>query len=457
VAGSQPPQVTYTFDRDLPASVVGTILYTTDANQNGANSVFERNTVQDQSLCCRGMTLAGFANSSVRGNYIRHSAFAGIHGEFTTPQGEPPTSPLVNWSVYNNVIDGTNMTSDWWWYEFGSIQAVTLTSSGDLMTSSPHSNLNVTNNFIADPGRSGIFLANIAGGSASGNYLLDPNDRLDLANADGARIAEAHLPVAIDATSSGIVTTNNTVDNTSGRMFVTDTQYRELAAYAPGSTIRLNAYNLGTLANPTVTLTDADGATTALAGALTTTHALDFQLPLSVGLGGAFVTLTAAATKYFGTLFIDSQDNVPAVNGCTYETSLSSSSPPSSAGSVPVLVVTQAGCPYQAVDGDSFVNPGAGATGTAVISVSLAGNTGPARSTIIEIAGRQFTLTQAAGFSPCDLKQNGSIGVANVQLMISQALGAIAAVNDLDGDGAVNVVDVQIESKAALGSGCAAK
>jgi hypothetical protein len=42
-------------------------------------------------------------------------------------------------------------------------------------------------------------------------------------------------------------------------MWVTDGQYRELTAYASGGLIRLNAYDLGTLPNPSITLTDADG------------------------------------------------------------------------------------------------------------------------------------------------------------------------------------------------------
>ena len=135
-------------------------------------------------------------------------------------------------------------------------------------------------------------------------------------------------------------------------MFVTDTQYRELAAYAPGGTIRLNAYNIGALASPTVTLTDADGETTAMTIQSTTAHALDVQLPAAAALGGAFVTLTSGGAKYFGTLFVDSQDNIPAVNGCTYESSVSSTSVPSGASSVPILVVTQAGCTYQVASSD---------------------------------------------------------------------------------------------------------
>lgn len=41
--------------------------------------------------------------------------------------------------------------------------------------------------------------------------------------------------------------------------------------------------------------------------------------------------------------------------------------------------------------------------------------------------------------------------------MINEALGVIAAGNDLNQDGVVNVVDLQIVINAALGFGCAAK
>jgi hypothetical protein len=120
---------------------------------------------------------------------------------------------------------------------------------------------------------------------------------------------------------------------------LTDTQSRELAAYAPGSTIRLNAYNLGKLSSPAITLTDADGVVTAATVQSSTPHALDVLVPAAAGLGGAYLTLTSGCTKYFGTLFLDSQDNIPALNGCTYELSPSSTLFPSS-GSVSILVVT---------------------------------------------------------------------------------------------------------------------
>lgn len=60
-------------------------------------------------------------------------------------------------------------------------------------------------------------------------------------------------------------------------------------------------------------------------------------------------------------------------------------------------------------------------------------------------------------FSTCDLQFSGGTTVADVQLVVNEALGAAPAVSDLNGDGVVNVVDVQIEINATLGLGCAAK
>jgi hypothetical protein len=155
---AQPPTVTYVVDRALPAGVVGTVMYTTEASQNGHNSILERSTVQFQSPCCKGMYFGGLANSSVRGNYIRRTGFAGVFLLQAMTPGDPPTPPLVNMTVTHNVIDGTNITSDWWWFELGSIQSVTLTTAFDLMATAPHSNISVTNNFIADSGRSAVWL-----------------------------------------------------------------------------------------------------------------------------------------------------------------------------------------------------------------------------------------------------------------------------------------------------------
>jgi hypothetical protein len=237
-------------------------------------------------------------------------------------------------------------------------------------------------------------MGNTDGGSASGNYFLRPNGNPAVESAVAP--FGPSPPMSLQG-SKNIVTAGNVVDQTSGRVWITDAQYRELAAYAPDSTIRLNAYEIGTtLAVPGVTLTDADGTAMPAPIQSSTAHAIDVQIPASAAVGGAYVTVTAGTLKYFGTLFLDSQDNVPALNGCTYEMSPASSSTGSNANNVPVLVVTQAGCWYTVTTAGAFAIAGAGGVGTDVVQVGFAENSGAARNTTIEIAGQPIAMTQAA-------------------------------------------------------------
>ncbi len=55
---------------------------------------------------------------------------------------------------------------------------------------------------------------------------------------------------------------------------------------------------------------------------------------------------------------------------------------------------------------------------------------------------------------PCQPTGDQAPSVADVQLIVNQALGAGTAANDLNGDGVVNVVDIQIVINAALSLGC---
>ena len=56
----------------------------------------------------------------------------------------------------------------------------------------------------------------------------------------------------------------------------------------------------------------------------------------------------------------------------------------------------------------------------------------------------------------CDVNSDGTVSVADVQLVINEALGVTPAVHDLNHDSLVNVADVQIVINAALGLGCSA-
>ena len=204
-----------------------------------------------------------------------------------------------------------------------------------------------------------------------------------------------HQPLVEEALQN-VTTGNNTIDQTSGRIWITDGQFRELAAYAPGSTVRLNAYEIGTLSSSSVMLTDADGNVTTTAIQASTAHSIDVQIPTTAALGGAYVTLTAGSLKAFGTLFLDSQDTVPALNGCTYELSPALPTTGANANNVNILVVTQSGCSYGVSAKDPFASSTAAATGTTVVSVGFDANAAGARTTSIEIAGQTVPLTQAA-------------------------------------------------------------
>jgi uncharacterized repeat protein (TIGR01451 family) len=92
------------------------------------------------------------------------------------------------------------------------------------------------------------------------------------------------------------------------------------------------------------------------------------------------------------------------------------------------------------------VNVASGLSGQVVNVVTVSGG-GSATYT----GSNPTTIVQS---SPCDLLQNGDIGVSDVQLAINAALGETTAVSDLNQDGWVNVVDVQIVIDAAMGLGC---
>jgi sugar lactone lactonase YvrE len=95
------------------------------------------------------------------------------------------------------------------------------------------------------------------------------------------------------------------------------------------------------------------------------------------------------------------------------------------------------------------------AIGICTIQATQAGNTNWAAAPPV---GQSFQVLTGIGVphDVCDLQKNQNINVADVQLIVNQALGVGAAVNDLNIDGAVNSIDVQVEINAVLGLGCSA-
>ncbi|HEX3742757.1 MAG TPA: hypothetical protein VHW09_02460 [Bryobacteraceae bacterium] len=444
-------QMLLTFDRALPSGLIGAYLYPTDPALRGGGLRIAQNLYLEPGAS-NGISVWGPENATIEGNYIWRPHWAGIN-IFHTLGGGWITSPTVNLTITANVIDSTNLVFDEGGGQFGGIYSMGWYGADFLpMVTSPNQNLTVSDNFVADPARSAVWIGNTTGGLVTNNYFLNPNNNVGNVGYSQSFETGVTEPVAIE-NSVNITTANNTIDLTSGRMFVTDVQFNELAAYSPGITYRLNAYGLGSLVSPAITLTDSAGTVWQVAIQNTTAHALDIQIPALAALGGAYFTLTSGSAKYFATLFLDSQDNVPGLNGCLYETSAASASLAGGSTSVPILVVTQAGCSYQVSAGDPFVSVGAGGTGTKVVTVGLALNTGAKRTTTVEVAGQPITFTQ---FNACDVGNFGTVNVADVQMMANQALGRSTAINDLNADGSVTVADVQIVIAAALGQACGA-
>ena len=56
----------------------------------------------------------------------------------------------------------------------------------------------------------------------------------------------------------------------------------------------------------------------------------------------------------------------------------------------------------------------------------------------------------------CDLSQNLTTTVTDVQAIVNEVLGVASPVHDLNGDGVVNIVDIQLVVNAAIGFGCLA-
>jgi len=60
----------------------------------------------------------------------------------------------------------------------------------------------------------------------------------------------------------------------------------------------------------------------------------------------------------------------------------------------------------------------------------------------------------AQTLSPCDINKDGVVNIADVQLMVDEALGTSACTTNLDGSGTCDIADVQRVITAALGGAC---
>lgn len=115
-------------------------------------------------------------------------------------------------------------------------------------------------------------------------------------------------------------------------------------------------------------------------------------------------------------------------------------------------------CSTNSCKRSSVLNPGSSYPPIAVV-VSVAAGAPASLTNQVSVSGggsanaNASDLTSISPFT-CDLNLDQAMNVADVQLIINEALGVVQAVHDLTHDSVVNVADVQKMINAALGLGC---
>jgi hypothetical protein len=129
-----------------------------------------------------------------------------------------------------------------------------------------------------------------------------------------------------------------------------------------------------------------------------------------VGGGNGTVALVVAANTgaarsgivtVQGQQFTVTQAGAPTP--CTYTITPASASPSAAGGPTSVTVTTQAGCTWTAASQASWIVVSSGSTGTGngTVALVVGANTGAARTGTVSIAGRPFTVSQAAAAPSC--------------------------------------------------------
>ncbi|HEY3740747.1 MAG TPA: right-handed parallel beta-helix repeat-containing protein [Bryobacteraceae bacterium] len=165
------PQVTYTFDGDLPALQNGFGLIYGDPANRGRSTIVEKNIVEDV-LFARGIFLGGVSGITVQNNVIRRTNCAGIavHQDLAAY----PSAPNQNIQIVRNTVDsaigpaavGTGAIA-----ALGSIFVLATDSSFIPLTLPTALNITISNNYISNAGRTGIWAGNMSGGAIQGNTV----------------------------------------------------------------------------------------------------------------------------------------------------------------------------------------------------------------------------------------------------------------------------------------------
>ena len=173
--------VNYTFDNDLPPLQTGFGLYLADPASRGQGSLIDGNIVEDV-LFGRGVFLGGVNGVIVRKNTVRRTDCGGIvmHHDLAAY----PSGPNQNLLITNNTVDGAigpAAVGTGSIVAFGAIHVLSTDANFIPLVNPSSTNITISNNYISNAGRSGIWASNIDGGAIVGNTVAGYNVYPDLA------------------------------------------------------------------------------------------------------------------------------------------------------------------------------------------------------------------------------------------------------------------------------------
>lgn len=176
-------QTTLTFDRDLPSLSSGDQVFYASPEKRGSGSTIEDNLVEDLP-CGRGMYLGGLENVIVQRNVIRRTSNAGIDVSEASLVAGGGGAPSHGVTIQNNSVENVLGPQAAGSGGIGVSAAAILVSSQDdyfnFVAQPVNSNVSILNNYVADSGRTGIWIGEVNGGTVSGNVIVRWNQHPEL-------------------------------------------------------------------------------------------------------------------------------------------------------------------------------------------------------------------------------------------------------------------------------------
>lgn len=228
-------QVVLTFDQVLPPLAAGAGMVYGDANNRGQGSFIEDSTVGN-TYGGHGIWVTGVQGVTVQRNVVRQTSMGGIALERTTDPDGFPGPGESNVVVQSNAMEadlgpaacGTGVQDC-----MAAIDSVTTNNQSFSFATQPsNNNITIANNYIADSGRSGIWLGEVASGTLQNNLILRSSQAPNLSGVYGIPTTQLDTEVMQDALQPLVVRYSGAVTQT-GNVFASSSPITTPVTLAP--------------------------------------------------------------------------------------------------------------------------------------------------------------------------------------------------------------------------------